>query len=1146
MPAASPHMQKYFTEMEAEFSHALAVAQEARSKGFDPADEVEIKPAKDIASRVEGLVGPPGVADRIREILKAESGRAEVAFMISREILEEKLPADLSGATDATERKEKLLEQAIRTGLAFFTEGVVSAPIEGITKVRIKKNPDGTDFIAVYFSGPIRGAGGTGQAFTVILGDYCRKIAGIGDYRATPSETDRYVEESNLYAAKTRAGQYVPTEEEVRHIVSNCQVCVTGEPTEDYDVNVNKGTPNVESDRVRGGMCLVLSEGICLKAAKILKISKKGGLQWQWLEKLIKVAKKSEQKTELKPVGKFIDEIVGGRPIFAYPMRPGGFRLRYGRTRFTGIASKAVSPATMIVLDEFLAIGTQMKIERPGKGCIVTPCGELDGPIVLLNDGEVRQVDTIAAAQEVAGKVAKVLFVGDLLVNYGDFLKANHPLVPAAWCDEWYSQELQSKGVKKNPQELKALSAEEAFSLSAKHGASLAPKYTYYWHDLAAAQLKALAEWLAKGKLSFEWFEFKGFSPSAADEGGKAKFALETAGVPHKMQLGGIAFEKDVAIALARTFGLIKDRALSLDKFNAAYADDKEPLAILEGASGVKIRRKAGIYVGGSMGRPEKAKERKMKPPVHSLFPIAEWGGKMRGLVKALVQLKEKSNGKIEIEAEINICPICGRRAFGRQCTACGEKAERRRICANPKCGKPNALADQKCRYCAGSTKLSQLQVVDYAALFEDASKRVGYRPVEVKGVQGLISATKTPEPLEKGILRAKHQLSVFRDGTCRFDGTEIPLTHFIPAESGVSIERLAALGYTTDKDGKPITSPAQVVELKPQDVILPLYGGEYFTRVAAFVDDMLVYKYGLAPYYNAKAQDDLIGKLVVAIAPHTSAGILARIIGFSDMHGLLAHPYLHCACRRNADGDEISFIMLLDALINFSTFFLPETRGGKMDAPLVLTTLLDPNEIDDEAHAMDCVSSYPLEFYEASLNMASPSEAAIETVAKRLNTEAQYENIRYTHEAALEGPVQTMYVRLTNMHEKVSHELELMTRIRAVDSQNAAEKIILSHFLPDLYGNLHKFSKQQFRCVDCGRKFRRVPLLGKCTKCGGKLLLTINKGGIKKYLAISKELAERFDLPLYLKQRLLLIEKEIANIFEGDTKKQFSLADYA
>ncbi|MFH1106937.1 MAG: DNA polymerase II large subunit [Candidatus Micrarchaeota archaeon] len=1143
MPIASPEMQKYFASIEAEFARGMKAAQEARSRGLDPADEVEIKPAKDIASRVEGLVGPPGVADRIREILKAESGRAEAAFVVSRDILEERLPTDMGGVQTEYERKERLLEQAVRTGLALFTEGVVSAPIEGITKVKLKRNADGTDYAAVYFSGPIRGAGGTGQAFTLLLADHGRRLLGIGDYRATATESDRYVEESNLYAIKTRAGQYVPTEEEVRHIAANCPVCITGDPTEDYEVNVNKGTLNVDSDRVRGGMCLVLSEGVCLKAAKILKISKKAGLQWQWLEKLIKVAKKGEQRTELKPVDKFIEEIVGGRPIFAYPMRPGGFRLRYGRTRFTGIASKAVHPATMVILDEFLAIGTQMKIERPGKGCIVTPCSAVDGPVVRLQDGEVRQVDSVEEAYDVRGRVEKILFVGDLLVNYGDFLKANHPLVPSAWCDEWYSLELAAKGVKKTAEELKSMPADEAFALSQRHGVPLAPKYTYFWHDLDADELRQLAEWLCKGRLVFEWFDFKGY---AAPLEGKGKELLERLGVPHKVEAGHVKFEKENANAVLKTLGLVHDRSLSMQRFNAAFAGDKDALHVLEASSGVKLRRKAGIYIGGSMGRPEKSKERKMKPPVHSLFPIGEWGGKTRGLVKALKTLKEKSNGKIEVEAEINVCPICGRRVFGRTCTSCNERAERRKVCSNPKCAKISPFKETKCRHCNSSLKSSEMQVVDFASAFEEAVRKAGFRPEEVKGVQGLISATKTPELLEKGILRAKHRLSVFRDGTCRFDGTEIPVTHFVPKESGITVEDAKALGYEKDKDGLPLNTDTQVVELKPQDVILSDYASEYLVRVACFADDLLVYEYGLQPYYNAKTPRDLLGKLVVSIAPHTSAGILGRIIGFSNMRGLMAHPYLHCACRRNADGDEISFILLVDALLNFSTFYLPETRGGKMDAPLVLTTLLDPNEIDDEAHAMDSASSYPLEFYEATLNMASPGEVAIETVAKRLNTEGQYEGLGYTHEAALEGPIETKYVQLTNMREKVEIELELMGKIRAVDSQNAAEKIILSHFLPDLYGNLHKFSKQQFRCVDCNRKFRRVPLQGKCTKCGGKLLLTINKGGIKKYLNLSKQLAERFNLPVYLKQRLLLIEKEIESIFEGDKRKQFSLADYA
>ena len=58
-------------------------------------------------------------------------------------------------------------------------------------------------------------------------------------------------------------------------------------------------------------------------------------------------------------------------------------------------------------------------------------------------------------------------------------------------------------------------------------------------------------------------------------------------------------------------------------------------------------------------------------------------------------------------------------------------------------------------------------------------------------------------------------------------------------------------------------------------------------------------------------------------------------------------------------------------------------------------------------------------------------------------------------------------------------------------------------------------------------------------------MLLTINKGGIEKYLQISRDIVERYDLPDYLKQRLELLEKEIKSIFEDDKVKQMGLSDF-
>src|SRR5207247_9622952 len=170
-----------------------------------------------------------------------------------------------------------------------------------------------------------------------------------------------------------------------------------------------------------------------------------------------------------------------------------------------------------------------------------------------------------------------------------------------------------------------------------------------------------------------------------------------------------------------------------------------------------------------------------------------------------------------------------------------------------------------------------------------------------------------------------------------------------------------------------PLETKDQAVELRPQDILVARSGGEYLVRVAAFIDDLLERLYGLGRFYEAKSPEDLLGHLVVTLAPHTSGGVLARIVGFTDAKAWFAHPYLIAARRRNCDGDEDSVILLLDCLVNFSRAFLPDKRGGLMDAPLVLTTRIDPNEIDNEAHNLDVMPAYPTSPYEAAERVGPP-----------------------------------------------------------------------------------------------------------------------------------------------------------------------------
>ena len=79
----------------------------------------------------------------------------------------------------------------------------------------------------------------------------------------------------------------------------------------------------------------------------------------------------------------------------------------------------------------------------------------------------------------------------------------------------------------------------------------------------------------------------------------------------------------------------------------------------------------------------------------------------------------------------------------------------------------------------------------------------------------------------------------------------------------------------------------------------------------------------------------------------------------------------------------------------------------------------------------------------------------------------------------------------------------------------------------------------QQFRCVECNEKYRRPPLVGSCLKCGGKIIFTISEGSIVKYLEPAIQLAEKFEIPEYMKQSLELTKSYIESIFGIEKEKQ-------
>jgi len=1129
--------QNYIDTMDHQLQQLYALSEVARSKGLDPSLKTECVIAHDIADLVEGLVGPTGVGVSIRE-LSAKMQREEIAFKIAEEIVYGKF-----GKLEP----EAAAERAIRTALAIFTEGLTAAPIQGVAQVKIKANSDNSRYLAIYFAGPIRSAGGTDQALTLVVGDFVRKLLGLDRYKPTEDEVSRFLEELRLYERSVGRFQYHVSDEELKKALDRLPVEVTGTESNPIEVSSFRNLQRVETNRVRGGALRVVNDGIVGRALKVLTIIEKLGFQgWDWLREFRK-------KSEKKSAG-FMDDVIAGRPIFSFPSRRGGFRLRYGRSRNTGLSAVGIHPATMLVVERFLAAGTQMRLELPGKGCVTVPVDSIESPVVLLKDGSVVRV-SLENFEGVRTQIKKILFLGDILISFGDFLYTSKTLSPSGYVEEWWVKDLKTALTERfggetakaaeasnvSEETLNAFleepfdkkpTAKEAIMLSLQLNVPLHPAATFFWSNLSSIQdVETLRKWLLTAEVGQEdGFANKIVGPMEPN----VTQVLRKIFAPYGVLDDKISLEGDDACAFAFCLGFGTNRAIQDDSEGSV-------LKALSSLAGVEVKDKAATFVGARMGRPEKAKRREMKPLVHVLFPVSLAGGSHRDLMEAA------KKGPVFLEVSRRKCPSCKTFTFKVKCADCGCETIAERSC--PRCGR--ALKGDSCPTCKADAVQYQRQAFNFKELLADACGSLGVSfPKILKGVKGLTNEDKTPEIVEKGVLRAKNDLSVYKDGTIRFDATNAPLTHFKPAEVGVPVEKLRQLGYSHDVHGLSLADPDQVCELKIQDVVIPRKAGEYFLQIADFIDELLVRVYKLPSYYNIKSFDDLVGRLIMGLAPHTCVSILGRIVGFTDLNVCYAHPIWHSAKRRDCDGDEDTIMLALDVLLNFSRRYLPAQIGGIMDAPLLMIPFVNTTEVQRQAHDVDVDGAYSLEFYGKTLERVEAKQVSslVDLVSHRLGTEAQFEGFKFTTPVSdiNIGNSASAYKQFKSMIEKMNMQLELGEKIDAVDVRHVALKVLTTHFIRDIAGNLRAFSTQAFRCKSCNKRFRRLPLRGKCRFCGGSLTLTVYRGGIEKYLEAAQGLIDKYDLPDYYAQRIALIKSEIISMFDNNKPKQVSLLEFA
>ena len=209
----------------------------------------------------------------------------------------------------------------------------------------------------------------------------------------------------------------MPTEDEALFIAKNLPIQVSGDPTERIEVPNYKNLDRVDTNFLRGGFCLIIGEGLAQKAAKgfrLLNNAKENGIKstgFDWIEEYLELHKKRDTgKSDTSPT--YLNDLVAGRPVLGHPSRSGAFRFRYGRGRVSGFSAASVHPATMGITDSFVAIGTQLKIEKPTKGCAITSCDMIDGPIVKLFNGSVKKLNSLEEAKKIYHDVEEIIYLG--------------------------------------------------------------------------------------------------------------------------------------------------------------------------------------------------------------------------------------------------------------------------------------------------------------------------------------------------------------------------------------------------------------------------------------------------------------------------------------------------------------------------------------------------------------------------------------------------------------------------------------------------------------------------------------------------------------------------------------------------------------
>ena len=541
--------------------------------------------------------------------------------------------------------------------------------------------------------------------------------------------------------------------------------------------------------------------------------------------------------------------------------------------------------------------------------------------------------------------------------------------------------------------------------------------------------------------------------------------------------------------------------------------------SIIQNLLEIPIKSLCYRRIGLRLVRSEKAEIRKTNPSRHVLFPLGTHGGPQRDFFKVVKDISHK------IRVSERFCESCKIFTFNAFCPECNNPTHQKYTC------REDHISDTPfCPECEKKAYPSTFKLVNIGGIIDSGMKKTGYPEIsKVKGVSYLDNQNGIPENVIKGILRAKYDLFVFKDGTARYTYTNSPIKAFSPNEINTSIEILKDLGYTYDIKGNDLTHGEQLIEIFPYDVIISENGARFLFNQSKFIDDELAFLYDLAPYYRLKSYKSIVGSLIIGLSPTSEIGIIGRVIGYSNNNVLFAHPLWHQLKARRCDGVNDSITLLLDVLLNFSHEFVPASFGGALDIPVVIN-LVDSWE--------DLHTYY--KYTQIGLNT---------TFYRNLGRNKDYPDL-ITYDSPLLSYHSTSYhitedlskfqdknrFQGKTMVERIHYALDNLQKIRGVEEGKFVDNILINDFLKKITTSMGGFFQQPVRCKVCKNTFRRVPLAKRCPICNKTgLELTLSKGWVLRYLKLINQLSKEYngDLSEFTKSWIRNIEYNKRNLFD-------------